>query len=498
MNRRQFFVRSLATGAIALQSGRALADAATYRAFHAALQADPALGVYAGVTGDQAGQAVIEGRLPADLRGSFFRNGPGRFELGGERCHHWFDGDGFAQRWQIGDGKVSHLGRFVHTEKFDAESAAGEFLFPTFGTWTARRGFKNNDSLNAANTNLLPFAGRLFALWEGGSATELDAATLDTRGLTTWRPDLAAMPFSAHPKIDPDGTLWNFGEFPGSNKIALYQLRPDGSVARTGLVEVPMLAMVHDFAVSAAHLIFLVPPYDLVRAPNTSFADMQHWAGSGPHARPLRVVVVDKASLTIKHTYELPPRMVFHLGNAWDDGATTRLDAVLHEGDAVRALGGLMRGELPSPAARRSATVQITLDHARGTVREERLFGAGEFPRVAPQVVSRRHRALVLAGISGRGAHPMLDTVSVIDTDSGAADTYAFGAGWQVEEHILVPRAHARDERDGYLLGVAQDQRRQRTVLTVFDARAVSAGPLALAHLPYRAPHCFHGNFLVA
>jgi carotenoid cleavage dioxygenase len=32
--------------------------------------------------------------------------------------------------------------------------------------------------------------------------------------------------------------------------------------------------------------------------------------------------------------------------------------------------------------------------------------------------------------------------------------------------------------------------------MTVFDAAHVSAGPLALARLPYRTPHCFHGNFL--
>lgn len=72
------------------------------------------------------------GRL--DLEGVFFRNGPGRFELGGERYHHWFDGDGFAQRWQIGQGQVSHRGKFVATQKFIDESQVGQFLYPGFGT----------------------------------------------------------------------------------------------------------------------------------------------------------------------------------------------------------------------------------------------------------------------------------------------------------------------------------------------------------------------------
>jgi hypothetical protein len=58
------------------------------------------------------------------------------------------------------------------------ESAAGQFLYPAFGTDIARRPVRNNDTLNTANTNVVPHAGRLYALWEGGSATELDAASL--------------------------------------------------------------------------------------------------------------------------------------------------------------------------------------------------------------------------------------------------------------------------------------------------------------------------------
>src|SRR5690606_1412879 len=128
---------------------------------------------------------------------------PGRFELGGERYHHWFDGDGFVQRWTILGGKVRHQGRFVETRRFVDESQAGRFLYPAFGTHVTRRGLRDNDTMNAANTNLLPYNGRVYALWEGGSATEVDPETLATVGIHTWRDDLRAMPFSAHPKVDP-------------------------------------------------------------------------------------------------------------------------------------------------------------------------------------------------------------------------------------------------------------------------------------------------------
>lgn len=496
MNRRQFLSRGVGLGALALNSGSALADAATYQQFHAALDKEPKLAVYADTVGTLAGTARIQGRLPRDLNGVFFRNGPGRFELGGERYHHWFDGDGFVQRWQIGDGKVSHSGKFVHTQKFDDEQKAGQFLYPTFGTLVSRAAVKNNDTINAANTNLLPFNDRLYALWEGGSAIEIDPLTLETRGIKTWREDLKAMPFSAHPKVAADGSLWNFGAMPGRDQLALYQLKRDGSLANFSVVEVPNLAMVHDFVISAAHLIFLIPPFDVSFDPKISFLDMHHWAGSGANARPMRVVVVAKADLQIRQIFELPPRMNFHLGNAFDDGNTTRLDAVMHEGDPLAELGGLMRGEVQKNDTHSSATLQITLDYGTKRASEARLFGVSEFPRVMPQVVGLRHRRLALLGVSPGNTDAVLNTVNLLNTDTGKADSYRFDTGWQVEEHVLVPRRNARSETDAYLVGVAQHTAKRQTVLTVFDAARISAGPMALAYLPYRAPHCFHGNFL--
>ena len=53
-----------------------------------------------------------------------------------------------------------------------------------------RRPIRNNDSANTANTNLLPHAGKLYALWEAGSATEIDPSSLATREIKTWRDDL--------------------------------------------------------------------------------------------------------------------------------------------------------------------------------------------------------------------------------------------------------------------------------------------------------------------
>jgi all-trans-8'-apo-beta-carotenal 15,15'-oxygenase len=43
---------------------------------------------------DENQNACIEGVIPANLTGTFFRNGPGRLKLDKDKFGHWFDGDG--------------------------------------------------------------------------------------------------------------------------------------------------------------------------------------------------------------------------------------------------------------------------------------------------------------------------------------------------------------------------------------------------------------------
>jgi all-trans-8'-apo-beta-carotenal 15,15'-oxygenase len=134
--------------------------------FAAAAANNPYLTPYRGAASDLYCEALtIEGKLPQELRGRFYRNGPAKFERGNERYQHWFDGDGMVQQFSFSDKGVSHRGRFVNTSKFKAESEAGEFLVPAFGTGIQpKRRITGPDSMNTANTNAIEHAGRVFAM----------------------------------------------------------------------------------------------------------------------------------------------------------------------------------------------------------------------------------------------------------------------------------------------------------------------------------------------
>ena len=75
------------------------------------------------------------GTIPADLKGTLYRNGPGRLERGGHWVHHPFDGDGMITALRFENGELSLSNRFVRTEGWLAEEKAGKPLYRgVFGT----------------------------------------------------------------------------------------------------------------------------------------------------------------------------------------------------------------------------------------------------------------------------------------------------------------------------------------------------------------------------
>ncbi|OWQ92958.1 hypothetical protein CDN99_00130 [Roseateles aquatilis] len=496
----------LASATALARAGQALATSAhlvngaaalSAEDFERALATAPELLPLRGWDGEDraATELRIEGRWPRELRGTLYRNGPGLMSRAGERYRHWFDGDGLIQAWRFEDGRASHQARFVRTAKFRAEQEAGRFLLPALGTAIPpQRPVTGSDSLNVANTSVLRLQDRLYALWEGGSAYELDAGSLATVGPKAWSPELRGMPFSAHPKVEPDGTVWNFGTT--SRHLLIYRIGRDGALARQQLLELPMAAMVHDFAVSQRFLTFLLAPISLdmaqVRAGSSMSAAMRWRPEQGT-----RVLVLDKATLTPRW-FQLPASLVFHFGNAWDDGDELALDYVeappLPEFNA--RIANLMAGRRLVEAPSQPRLLRLPL--SGGEPRLERRDEAVEFPVVDPRVVGRRHRFVYYPVRIDDPSRWGFDGVMRLDLDTGARQRFQFDEQVLLEEQLLVPRPGSTREGEGWLLGLGYDVKRQRSFATVFDAQRLADGPLARAWLPYWAPLGFHGRFYPA
>ena len=108
----------------------------------------------------------VTGSVPEALRGTFFRNGPGRQRIGGKPYGHWFDGDGMLCAFTFTNGRVHFRNRYVRTPKYVEETAAQAVRYRGFGTQVPG-GWKNNVlrmPANPANTNTVWHGGHLLAL----------------------------------------------------------------------------------------------------------------------------------------------------------------------------------------------------------------------------------------------------------------------------------------------------------------------------------------------
>ena len=499
MDRRELLRRLAATGSAPLLLP-ALARAAAPDNWQADFEAATAPWkiAYATPAADlPPARAAVRGRFPDALAGTLYRIGPAGHDLGGERYHHWFDGDGMAQRFVIEGADVRHQGRYVATPKRSAELRAGRRLTEAFGTVVPGAALATSpDSLNVANTSVLPLGGELLALWEGGSATRLDARTLDTLGFKTWRADLAGLPFSAHPKVEPDGTVWNFGVGSDQGLLVLYEIAADGALRRADAVPVADLPMVHDFAVTARHLVFLLPPlvYDAQRkAAGASFLDAHVWCPE----LGMRVLVIDKQDWRKRQTLALPAGFLFHLGNAWEEatarGTRIHLDYVRSDTpvSVFTTNRELMRGRrVASPPPHLSV---VTLDLGAGRATQTALPLEAEFPRIDPRRVGLRHRGVVHA-TQTLAERPGFRAVARTDVETGASQRFDYGAQVLVEEHVFVPDG----DTPGWILGTALDVAQKKTLLSCFAADRLADGPVAQATLPRALPLGLHGAFVAA
>jgi all-trans-8'-apo-beta-carotenal 15,15'-oxygenase len=500
MNRRRF-LRNVLVGASAFAVAPSLLRAQHSRAgsaetFAAGLRKHPWLAGWKNVGVESFGPtpARIEGRLPKELAGTLYRNGPAWYERAGIRYQHWFDGDGMLHAWHLGANGASHQARMVATTKFQREQRAGHFVVPAAGTTIAHaQSIRNNDDMNTANTSVLCLGERVFALWEGGSAIELSADDLATIGPVSWREDLGAAPFSAHPLRDRDGSIWNFGSLDmlGGSGLLIWHLDGRGRLQKIATLKDAQHGYLHSFAMTERHLVFVLTPYRTVEG--KAFFERLRFAED----LPCRIAVVAKDALEAPRWFDVDFGMVYHFADAFERGREIIVRAARH-GDASAARSphaAAMHGNA-EVANDPVEFVELRIDLASGRARwvETGIQGA-EFPTFDARAFDPR-RSRIYASVRVTPAlAPYANAVASIDVNRERLSLHRYGDTIMAEEHVFVAKPGSRRPGQGWLVGTLLDPIRGRSGLAVLDAEHVDAGPLATAWLPYAFPLGFHGAF---
>jgi len=491
MNRRHL-LRGLSGAVLATILTPELAQAAAQTAKGAAAGLDWRV-AFADLDADVPPTAMklVQGRAPAGLAGSLYRNGPGKFHRPGGSVDHWFDGDGLMRAFRINDGQASLAARFIDTPKRRADTAANAVVTPGFGT-KAKPGAKveSNDDVNAANISVMPVGDEIWALWEGGSPIALNASDLSTKGIKTFGADMAHMPFLAHPRREPGGDIWSLGV--NGSKAIVWRLGRDGGLKSAGMVDLPAASYVHDFSATERHLILILQPWiqDKLVMP---YSDSFSWKPE----LGTKVLVLDKGDLTKRRTYELPAFFAFHYGSAWEEtDGTLRFDGCLSPDASFATTNGksIMKGVwTPEPSPK--LTMFALRPDGRATL--ERTEIAAEFPRTDGRLSGKPRRYTVHATDAGEGG-PLFHGYATHDWKTGKSDAFDFGASQLVEEAVFVARPGGSEELDGWLLAPSVNLKAKATELHVFDARRVAAGPVCTWRADRALPVSLHGAFVAA
>lgn len=435
----------------------------------------------------------VTGEIPADLSGTLYRNGPGRWQdHTGRPLHHLFDGDGMISAFSIDGGKVHYRNRYVRTQHYRGKSGTRHMGTDAVG------GFLANIArlpTNLANTNVVEHAGRLYALWEGGPPYEVDPDTLETKGLRRFGGELRWMgTYSAHPCLCPSsGEMFNFGvEFIPTPHLRVYRTDLTGKLKHYRSVSLPYVAMVHDFALTERYLVFVVSPIIPDGIPIAlglkAFGD----AMSYQPKRGSSFILIPRDGGEIRRI-EHEAIMQFHLSNAFDDRGDVVVDVITYRGGELLDCIARFRTSPLDEATSEFTRFRIT---PSGTVIGEQLSDrCCEFPRHHPDREGRPHRYAYYNTRHRLGT--MFDAITRLDLADNTDSTFvAENPGNSFCEPVFAPRPGGVDEDDGWLLSVEYRADTHTSQLVILDARDPARGPLATAALTHHIPQGFHGNFV--
>jgi carotenoid cleavage dioxygenase-like enzyme len=444
-------------------------------------------------TEDDFSNLPVKGIIPQEISGSYYRNGPNPQFEPRDPNHHWFAGDGMIHAFHIGGGKISYRNRYVHTNKYKLEKAAGRSLFGTFGNpMTSDPSVAGQDS-GVGNTNIIWHGGKLLALEEGHNPFEMDPITLDSRGYRDYAGK--ALRFTAHPKIDPEtGEMVFFGYSAGegffNEEVAYGVADKSGKVTRLDMFKAPFNSMIHDFFVTKNYVLFPVLPLtgSLPRVMNggPAFA----WEPEkGSHIGVMR----RDGDVNSMRWFTTDACYMFHPMNMWEDGDKIYVHVMQYESAPLFPNAD---GSAGKPGAARLARWIFDLAGNSDTIKRDYIDDMdGEFPRFDERRAGLPYRHGYFAGTARAESSMRFDSIAHIDHQTGKKVVHTFAPGDAPGEPIFIPRNEDAAEGDGWLVATVYRKATDTSDLAVFDAQEVGKGPIGLAQMPRRVPFGFHGNW---
>ncbi|XP_057842781.2 carotenoid cleavage dioxygenase 8 homolog B, chloroplastic [Cryptomeria japonica] len=276
------------------------------------------------------GKLQIEGQIPDWLNGTYIRNGPGVYDIGGEDSKNFFDGYATLVRLHFEDGGLTACHAQLQSEAYKAAIKNNRVCCREFSTIpktsnilsTIRNiaGLLTGDLItdNAIISVARLGDGRVICLTETMKGTiQINPNTLETIGPFKYTDKLGALNQSGHPIVSDTEFITLLPDFvnpgyhvirmlPGTNQrnlIGKVNCRSDTSVG-----------WVHSFALTDNYII--VPEMPMKYSPkNILSGDLLEW-----HQDSMAYMhVISKETGDMVASVEVPQFMAFHFINAYEE-----------------------------------------------------------------------------------------------------------------------------------------------------------------------------------
>ena len=440
----------------------------------------------------------VEGDIPAAIDGSFFRAVPDNAQVPMFEDDIALNHDGMISAFFFKDGRVDFGIKYVETERYLAEKAAGRALFGRY-----RNPFTDDPSVEGkdrtvANTTPVWHGRRLFMTKEDGRGYEVNPHTLATEGKWDYEGKLKSETFTAHPRIDPEtGEMFFFGYEAGglcTLDVAYCIADKDGNLVKEQWFDQPYCSTIHDFVITEKYAIFPIFP---------TLADLDRIKEGGPHWAhhqdlPSYVGIIPRYGDVSEMVWIEGPKGVscFHEVNAFDDGDKVHIDLCLTETNAfgfMREAGGIDIAQQDIKGALTRWTIDLAASEPAIEARE--IGPTGDMCRVEDGVQGRPYkRAWYLSMNPQAKGPPMLggpvganfNCMLRLEPESGRISMMEVPPGAAISEPAHV--VSQEEGHGGWLLCMidipngppgASDPSDYSSELWVVEADAIEKGPVA-------------------
>ncbi|KAK4934091.1 transcriptional regulatory protein rco1 [Elasticomyces elasticus] len=341
----------------------------------------------------------------------------------------------------------------------------------------------------------------------------MDPETLETIGLYDFDGQLPSVTFTAHPKVDPvTKELVCFGyeaKGDGTHDICYFSVKQDGKFSETVWLISPVVAMIHDFAVTENWVIFPLIPQtcDVERMKQGG----EHWQWDPNIPFYLGVLPRRNAKGSDVKWFRAPNAFPGHVFNAFEKGGKLHIDLPVSDKN-VFFWWPDAEGNAPDPHEITAYLFRFTIDpHSSETdlpPPEMMLREDCEFPRVDDRWLMKEHTHCffnlmdktlgtdwpAIGPLMGGGFAPY-NAIGHLNVKTRHFEKYFPGNKHFVQEPIFIPRSEDGEEGDGFVMALVNNYGAMSSELHIIDTQDFQK-PQAIVYLPMRLRAGLHGNWV--